>query len=64
MIGIALVSFNGTLNLNFKAIGIIISILCAVLWGVYTVVVELINRYKLKKKIGKFAAKHFKYKNL
>ena len=47
LVGIILISLNGTEKLNIKPLGVFISIACAVLWGLYSVLVDLIGKYKL-----------------
>jgi drug/metabolite transporter (DMT)-like permease len=46
IVGISLVILNGN-ALSIEPLGDFIALLCSVLWGLYSVVVELINKYKL-----------------
>lgn len=46
IVGISLVILNGN-ALSIEPLGDFIALLCSVLWGLYSVFVELINRYKL-----------------
>lgn len=44
MIGVVLVSFNGTFSLDFVPAGDLMSLCGAVLWGVYSVVVKVVSK--------------------
>lgn len=47
LVGIILISLNGTEKLNIKPLGVFLSIICAILWGLYSVLVDLVNSHKL-----------------
>ncbi len=44
IVGIALVVLNGTLNLSLNPLGDFIALICAVFWGLYSVVVKIISK--------------------
>ena len=46
IIGVALVSFNGNVQSGIFPIGDIIALVCAVLWGIYSVTVKIGSTYK------------------
>ena len=49
LVGVVLVSFNGAIHFEFNPIGDLTTLVCAVLWGLYSVTVSKLNQtnYKL-----------------
>lgn len=45
LIGVILVSFNGAIHFEFNPLGDMLTLLCAILWGLYSVTVSKLNRY-------------------
>ncbi len=46
LIGVALVSFNGTINFEFNPVGDALTFVCAIFWGLYSVTISKLNSYK------------------
>lgn len=44
--GVVLVSFNGAVHFEFNPLGDIMTFLCAILWGLYSVTISKLNQYK------------------
>ena len=48
LVGVILVSFNGAVHFEFNPFGDFMTLMCAVLWGLYSVTVSKLNQTKVK----------------
>ena len=48
LVGVILVSFNGAVHFEFNPLGDFMTLMCAVLWGLYSVTVSKLNQTKVK----------------
>ena len=46
IVGVILVSFNGAIHFEFNPIGDVLTFICAILWGLYSVTISKLNQYQ------------------
>ena len=46
IVGVILVSFNGAIHFEFNPLGDFLTLICAVLWGLYSVTISKLNKYQ------------------